>query len=70
MWKVLVVLCTLGNPCTVFEEDPTKWYSTEAECMMAAHLKAESMMKTMLDYGYYVESEAHSCLYVHQTKSI
>jgi hypothetical protein len=70
MWKVLVVICTLGNPCTLFEEDPIKWYRTEAECLMAADVKAKSMMQTFVEYGYYVDSEAHSCLYVHDQRSI
>ncbi len=66
MWKVLVVICTLGNPCTMFEEDPVKWYKTESKCLEAAEVKALGMMKTFADYGYYVESEAHSCQYVVQ----
>jgi len=70
MWKVLVVICTLGNPCTLFEEDPIKWYRTEAECLMAADVNAKSMMQTFVEYGYYVDSEAHSCLYVHDQRSI
>lgn len=66
MWKVLVVICTLGNPCTLFEEDPVKWYKTETECTQAADVKALDMMHTFEDFGYTVESEAHSCLYVAQ----
>ena len=66
MWKVLVVICTLGNPCTLLEEDPVKWYKTEAKCTEAANVKALGMMKTFEDFGYYIESEAHSCLYVAQ----
>tara|TARA_B100000900_G_scaffold368590_1_gene345905 strand:- start:402 stop:566 length:165 start_codon:yes stop_codon:yes gene_type:complete len=50
----------------MFEEDPVKWYKTEAKCLEAADVKAVSMMKTFVDYGYYVESEAHSCMYVVQ----
>jgi len=66
MWKVLVVICTLGHPCTLFEEDPIKWYKTEAECIQMAEIKSRNMMQTFKDYGYYVESEAHSCQYVAQ----
>tara|TARA_B100001057_G_scaffold461415_1_gene513382 strand:- start:882 stop:1046 length:165 start_codon:yes stop_codon:yes gene_type:complete len=50
----------------MFEEDPVKWYQTEAECLEAADAKAISMMHTFKDYGYYVDSEAHSCLFVVQ----
>ena len=66
MWKVLVVICTLGNPCTLFGEDPVKWYKTEAECLKAADVKAIGMVKTFKDFGYHIDSEAHSCLYVAQ----
>ena len=64
MWKVLVVICTLGNPCTLFEEDPIKWYKTEAECLEMADVKAMNMVQTFKDFGYHIDSEAHSCLYV------
>lgn len=70
MWKVLVVLCVMGQPCTLFEEDPVKWYKTENECMKAAGIKAQDMMDTMTQFGYYVDSEAHSCLYVHDQGTI
>ena len=70
MLKVLVVLCIMGQPCTLFEEDPIKWYMTEDECMKAANNKAQDMMETMTQFGYYIESEAHSCLYVHEQGTI
>ena len=66
MWKVLVVICTLGNPCTLFEEDPAKYYKTEAECIQMAEIKAMGMVQTFKEFGYYIDSEAHSCLYVAQ----
>ena len=69
MWKVLVVICTLGNPCTLFEEDPVKFYATEKQCEIVAYQKAQGMVDTFTKYGYYVESEAHSCMYVETTKS-
>tara|TARA_R110002074_G_scaffold223778_4_gene394797 strand:- start:2411 stop:2623 length:213 start_codon:yes stop_codon:yes gene_type:complete len=64
MWKVLVVICTLGNPCLLFEEEPAKFYPTEDQCIIKAEQKARAMVKTYQDYGYYIDSEAHSCLYV------
>ncbi len=66
MWKVLIAICTLGNPCVMFDEDPVKWYKTEAECMKVAEVKAGKMTETFSTFGYYVESEAHSCMYVVQ----
>ncbi len=64
MWKVLVVICTLGNPCTLFQEDPMKYYHTEEECMIQAEKKSRAMLNTLVDYGYYIDSEAHSCQFV------
>ena len=70
MWKVLVVICALGNPCVMFEEDPMKFYKSETECMIASDIKARAMVQTYINYGYYVESEAHSCqLVVNQSEA-
>ena len=69
MWKVLVVIFTLGNPCNMFVEDPMKYYNTEAECNIAAESKASSMMKTFTDFGYSIQSEAHACQYISDQKS-
>ena len=64
MWKVLVAICLMGQPCTLFVEGPIKYYQTEEECMVAADKKARGMIETFSKYGYYVDSEAHSCQYV------
>jgi len=64
MWKVLVAICLMGQPCTLFVEDPMKYYKTEAECMVAAEAKSRDMIKTFTDFGYYIDSEAHSCQYI------
>ena len=64
MWKVMVAICLMGQPCTLFVEDPMKYYYTEAECMVAAEAKSKAMMKTFTDFGYYADSEAHACQYV------
>jgi len=64
MWKVLVAICIIGQPCTLFEEDPIKYYTTERECMVAAEAKSRSMVQTFQDFGYYIDSEAHSCQYI------
>ena len=64
MWIVLVVICTLGTPCTMFEEEPVKFYATEEQCVIQAEQKAMGMVKTFQEFGYTVHSEAHSCMYV------
>ena len=69
MWKVLVVICTLGNPCTMFVEDPIKYYDYEKECMIQAKNKAVAMTDTMVEFGYSIDSEAHACQYVDTTKA-
>ena len=48
----------------MFEEDPIKWYQTEDECMKAADVKAIDMVAGFKKFGYVIDSEAHSCLYV------
>ena len=70
MWKVLVVICTLGNPCTLFEEDPIKFYATEDECVIKAEQKSRAMVETFQAFGYYIDSEAHSCMYVAQVNEV
>ena len=64
MWKVLVAICLMGQPCTLFEEDPMKYYHTEEECMVAAEARSKSMIKTFESYGYYIDSEAHACQFI------
>mgnify|MGYP003139899239 FL=1 len=69
MWKVLIVICTLGNPCTMFLEDPMKLYHTEQECLVQAEGKARAMADTMFDFGYTIDSEAYACQYIDAEKS-
>lgn len=64
MWKVLVAICLMGQPCTLFEEDPIKYYHTEDECMIAADAKAKGMSETFTEFGYYIDSQAYSCQYI------
>ena len=66
MWKVLLVVCTLGNPCTMFQQDPVVWYHTEEECLKVADVKAIDLVASFKQYGYQIESEAHACQYVIQ----
>ncbi len=61
MWKVLVVICTLEYPCTLFVEDPIKYYQSEQECWKVADEKANSMVRDFSANGYTVESAASSC---------
>ena len=47
---------------------PMKYYKTEDECNVAAKNKAEAMIETFNDFGYYVESQASACQYVETYK--
>ena len=69
MWKVLVVICTLSHPCTMFDEDPVKWYKSEQECLAVANEKALGMTKTLEDNGHHIESVATTCQFLWQNDS-
>ncbi len=70
MWKVLVVVCSLGNPCTMFVEEPIKYYHSEKECMMMAGKKAKDLIDTHIEYGYTIDSQAYSCEFLPQLGTI
>ena len=46
MWKVLVAICIFGQPCTLFEEDPIKYYQTEKECIEHMGYANENLQKS------------------------
>ena len=39
MWKVVIVICALGNPCTVFEQDPMQYYHDKQSCIVVSESK-------------------------------
>tara|TARA_B100001113_G_scaffold43979_1_gene31091 strand:+ start:148 stop:360 length:213 start_codon:yes stop_codon:yes gene_type:complete len=61
MWKVIVVVCALGNPCVVMEEDPMKYYSSKSECMANASAKHSLIVESYSLYGYTVEKSDFTC---------
>jgi len=61
MWKVVVIICALGNPCMVFQEDPLKYYDDEVECMVVAAEKERLLIEAHKKYDYQVEKHAHTC---------
>ena len=61
MWKVIVVVCALGNPCVVMEEDPMKYYSSKSECMANASAKHSLIVESYSEYGYTVEKSDFTC---------
>ena len=61
MWKVIVVVCALGNPCVVMEENPMKYYSSKSECMANASAKHSLIVESYSIYGYTVEKSDFTC---------
>jgi len=61
MWKVMVIICTLGNPCTVFQQDPMVYHNTKAECMAVAREKEALLLGSFMDLGYVIETSQSRC---------
>mgnify|MGYP006199922381 CR=1 FL=1 len=62
MWKVVVVICALYNPCTVMHQDPPKFYQNKADCMIVADSKHTELLKAYAEYNYLVTSSQYSCI--------
>ena len=61
MWKVMVIICTLGNPCTVFQQDPVVYHKTEADCMAVAREKEALLLGSFMEIGYIIETSQSKC---------
>ncbi len=61
MWKVILVVCALGNPCIIMQEDPMKHYTTKSECMANASAKHSLIVDSYAVYGYIVEKSSFTC---------
>ena len=61
MWKVIIIVCTLGNPCVMFDEDPVKYYKDKNECMEVANEKGSGLIQTFGEFGYAVTDSRISC---------
>ena len=70
MWKVVVVICALGNPCTIFEQDPMVYYNDKNECMTNSSSKHSELLDAFVDYGFMVYDSKFTCesLPFNQTK--
>ena len=64
MWKVVLVVCALGNPCVLMEEDPVRYYNNKSECMANASAKHSQIVEAYADYGYIVENSQFTCEFV------
>ncbi len=61
MWKVIIIVCTLGNPCVVMQEDPIKFYHNKSECMANASTKHSRILESFSVYGYQIEKSDFTC---------
>ena len=61
MWKVVVIVCALGWPCVIFEEDPKKYYQEKNSCMMIAEEKHKRIVEGFVDYGFYTQYSEFKC---------
>ena len=61
MWKVVIVICALGNPCVIMEQDPMKYYQNKESCMVVSKAKHTELLDGFTQYGYYVESSSFDC---------
>ena len=61
MSKVIIIVCTLGNPCVMFDEDPVKYYKDKNECMEVANEKGSGLIQTFGEFGYAVTDSRISC---------
>ena len=62
MWKVIVVIFALGNPCVVMEENPAKYYYDRNECMANSSAKHSDIVKSFKEYGYYIDDSTFDCV--------
>ena len=61
MWKVVIIVCALGNPCVLMEEDPAKHYNIKSECMANASAKYSDIVQSLTDIGYIIEKSDFTC---------
>ena len=61
MWKVMIIICTLGNPCSVFEQDPVVYHNTKAECIVVAQEKEALLLGSFMEIGFIIETSEVRC---------
>ena len=61
MWKAIIIVCALGYPCVIMEEDPIKHYKDYNECMKVAEIKHNELVDSFSLYGFVVENSEFSC---------
>ena len=62
MFKMIVVICTLGNPCVQFVEDTHRVYATQTQCLDRAAIKYQQLTQTLLREGYQLDRSGYYCV--------
>ena len=61
MWKVVIIMCALGNPCVVMEENPMRHYHDRNECMANSSSKHSELFVAFQDYGSHGYKSEFTC---------
>jgi hypothetical protein len=64
MWKLVIIVCALGNPCVIMQEDPMRHYTSKSECMANASVKHSDIVEAYPTYGYQVDKSSFDCIQV------
>ena len=62
MFKMIVVICALGNPCVQFVEDTHRIYATQDQCLDRAEIKYEQITQTLRREGYQLADSGYYCV--------
>lgn len=62
MFKIVLVICTLGNPCVQFVEDTHRTYVTQDQCLDRAEIKYQQMTQTLQDNGFMIADSGYYCI--------
>jgi hypothetical protein len=62
MFKMIVVICTLGNPCVQFVEDQHRVYATQNQCLDRAEIKYQQVTQTLQDNGFVMAESGYYCV--------
>jgi len=57
----MIIICTLGNPCSVFEQDPVVYHNTKAECIVVAQEKEALLLGSFMAIGHIIETSETRC---------
>lgn len=62
MFKMIVVICALGNPCVQFVENQHRVYATQNQCLDRAEIKYQQLTATLIQAGYRLADSGYYCV--------